>query len=160
MNELAAFLEDIAASPHDDAPRLVLADWIEEQADEGLRPLAEFIRVQYALDGLHPGNPRRPGLLKLQQALLPVQLERWKGSLSQFQQPRPQFRRGFVEQLTVSVFDLPRLDEGRAFGLPLRSLALSHSSCYQSHRCRRSISPRYRCRQTYPARVRRSWRRQ
>jgi uncharacterized protein (TIGR02996 family) len=38
-----AFLIAIRAAPDDDAPRLVYADWLEEQGDA---PSAEFIRVQ------------------------------------------------------------------------------------------------------------------
>lgn len=44
----ASFLAEIAARPHDDAPRLMFADWLEERG-EGER--AEFIRVQCELDG-------------------------------------------------------------------------------------------------------------
>jgi uncharacterized protein (TIGR02996 family) len=46
MTLLEAFLEDIIANPSDDVPRLVYADWLEEQG-QGER--AEFIRIQIAL---------------------------------------------------------------------------------------------------------------
>lgn len=39
----AAFLRDICAHPDDDMPRLIFADWLEEQGDLAR---AEFIRVQ------------------------------------------------------------------------------------------------------------------
>jgi uncharacterized protein (TIGR02996 family) len=42
MTDRTAFLAAIKAAPHDDAPRLVYADWLEEHGD-GER--AEFIRV-------------------------------------------------------------------------------------------------------------------
>jgi uncharacterized protein (TIGR02996 family) len=129
MNDITPFLQDIAANPHDDAPRLVLADWIEENG-EALRPLGEFIRVQYALEGMHPGNPRRPGLLKLQQALLPAQLERWKDALACLPGVKPSFRRGFVEQLRGTPQALAPLSEGQTFGLPVRSLTVEH---YEAH---------------------------
>lgn len=47
MNPLEqAFLNDIAAQPQDDAPRLIFADWLEEQ---GREEQAEFVRVQCQL---------------------------------------------------------------------------------------------------------------
>src|SRR5436309_3487752 len=36
-------------NPADDAPRLVLADWLEENGDEADRARAEFIRIQCEL---------------------------------------------------------------------------------------------------------------
>ena len=44
MSDLSrGFLEDIVANPDDDTPRLVYADWLDEQGDADS---AEFIRVQ------------------------------------------------------------------------------------------------------------------
>ena len=52
-----AFLSDILASPEDDAPRLVYADWLSENGDE---PRAEFIRAQVELPrGTLKGDARR-----------------------------------------------------------------------------------------------------
>ena len=45
QTEAEAFLQRIRAFPDDDAPRLVFADWLDEQGD----PRGEFIRVQIAL---------------------------------------------------------------------------------------------------------------
>ena len=45
MSHDAPFLAQIAADPEVDAPRLIYADWLEEQQDER----AEFIRVQCEL---------------------------------------------------------------------------------------------------------------
>jgi uncharacterized protein (TIGR02996 family) len=44
-----AFLADIIAHPDDDAPRLILADWLDERDAPGDRDRAEFIRVQCEL---------------------------------------------------------------------------------------------------------------
>ncbi|WP_020469780.1 TIGR02996 domain-containing protein [Zavarzinella formosa] len=41
--EYLALLETVRAYPHDDAPRLILADWIEKHGDD---ERAEFIRLQ------------------------------------------------------------------------------------------------------------------
>jgi uncharacterized protein (TIGR02996 family) len=45
MPERDSFLHMILENPDEDAPRLVYADWLEEQGD----PLAEFIRLQCEL---------------------------------------------------------------------------------------------------------------
>ena len=42
-NKAKSFLEDILAHPDDDTPRLIFADWLDEQGDSAR---AEFIRVQ------------------------------------------------------------------------------------------------------------------
>jgi uncharacterized protein (TIGR02996 family) len=51
-----AFLADIIAHPADDAPRLILADWLDERGGEGDAERAEFIRVQCALARLPPAR--------------------------------------------------------------------------------------------------------
>lgn len=53
----ADFLPAILATPDDDGPRLVFADWLEEQGDVDR---AEFIRVQCRLAELEkvPGRPK------------------------------------------------------------------------------------------------------
>lgn len=45
-----AFLEDILAHPDDDTPRLIFADWLEEEGGDSER--AEFIRVQCRMHGM------------------------------------------------------------------------------------------------------------
>lgn len=51
MTRADAFLQDILAHPDDDTPRLILADWLEEQGDAGSVARAELIRVQCVLAG-------------------------------------------------------------------------------------------------------------
>src|SRR3954471_3113148 len=45
MNDDHAFLRAIAQAPHDDAPRLVYADWLDECGD----PRGEYLRLDYQL---------------------------------------------------------------------------------------------------------------
>jgi len=45
MSRIVSFLDAIRGRPDDDAPRLIFADWLDEQGD----PRGEFIRVQCAL---------------------------------------------------------------------------------------------------------------
>jgi uncharacterized protein (TIGR02996 family) len=71
--EVLAFLQDIKENPEDDAPRLILADWLEERED----PRAELLRVQceYARRGRH--DPRRKELRKQESRLLAKMLPSW-----------------------------------------------------------------------------------
>jgi uncharacterized protein (TIGR02996 family) len=56
MSDRAALLQAVAEHPDDDARRLVLADWLEENGEEGERAWADFIRAQCALARLcRPG---------------------------------------------------------------------------------------------------------
>jgi uncharacterized protein (TIGR02996 family) len=56
MTDDDAFLAAVGASPGDDLPRLVYADWLDERDD--LR--GSFLRVHLALRGLLPDHPHRP----------------------------------------------------------------------------------------------------
>ena len=53
-------LRTIRGTPYDDIPRLVYADWLEEN---GRPERAEFIRLQCALESDPDDEPRRPALL-------------------------------------------------------------------------------------------------
>jgi uncharacterized protein (TIGR02996 family) len=54
----AAFLAAVVAAPHDDLPRLVYADWLDERRD----PRGEFIRVQIELTRAPRCRHARPGV--------------------------------------------------------------------------------------------------
>ena len=67
MTHAEAFLQAILEDPADDAPRLIYADWLEENGDAGR---ADFIRIQCELARLPEGDPRRPALGYQEQQLL------------------------------------------------------------------------------------------
>src|SRR5687767_10837398 len=52
MSDEAALLTAIRANPDDDAPRLVYADWLDEQGGTSNEARAEYIRreIQHAID--------------------------------------------------------------------------------------------------------------
>lgn len=54
MNDAEALIAAAVAAPEDDLPRLVLADWYEEQGDSGR---AAFIRAQVQLGQVKPWEP-------------------------------------------------------------------------------------------------------
>ncbi len=97
-------------NPDDDAPRLIYADWLEEN---GKPDRAEFIRVQIALaiETLSPDE--RKGLTAREKQLLLQHHTEWLGELAPFlvnakdmigyfaREPKCQFRRGFLEVLDI-----------------------------------------------------------
>lgn len=48
MTGHAAFLRAVLSTPADDTPRLVYADWLDEQTDPSAAPMAEFLRLTAA----------------------------------------------------------------------------------------------------------------
>jgi type IV pilus assembly protein PilB len=76
MTHDEAFLQAILEAPEDDTPRLIYADWLEEQGD----PRGEFIRLQAQLARMSEDDPHRPGLEDRARLLLEEQSPRWAGS--------------------------------------------------------------------------------
>src|SRR5437764_72310 len=79
MTQVEAFLEAILDSPDDDAPRLIFADWLE---DEGQAQRAELIRVQCRLAG-DLSRPERGELVQREKALIEANREAWLGELAE-----------------------------------------------------------------------------
>jgi uncharacterized protein (TIGR02996 family) len=69
-----AFLHAIAETPEDDTPRLVYADWLEEN---GNVERAEFIRVQIELARVGMDDPRYPELRRREAELLEDHQAAW-----------------------------------------------------------------------------------
>ena len=66
MTDGAALHRSILANPADDTPRLVYADWLEEN---GRSEEAEFIRVECQLETITPGEPEYTELLDRREEL-------------------------------------------------------------------------------------------
>ena len=96
MSEYSAFLRAIRAAPDDDAPRLALADWLDEH-DQPER--AEFVRVQVELDPTRDqlALPRVRELRAREAELLAEHRAAWLGDAADTQSGSPVFRRGFPE---------------------------------------------------------------
>jgi uncharacterized protein (TIGR02996 family) len=95
--ERAALIQAILRAPDDDQPRLVCADWFEEQGGEADVARAEFIRSQVLRARLPEGDPRRRELFAREMRLLRRHRAAWQGSHFAFRKSR--FRRGFVERV-------------------------------------------------------------
>jgi uncharacterized protein (TIGR02996 family) len=140
QTEAEAFLQRIRAYPDDDTPRLMFADWLEEQGERvpGAADRARFIRVQVALvrlaeeeaaDPLRPNPGRaereatRLALQAEERALLESHREEWEAAL-----PRPatgrEFRRGFVEKVNIGAREFLRHANELFSAGPIRHLHL------------------------------------
>ena len=82
--ELNALLKRCRETPADDMPRLVLADWLDENGDADR---AAFIRVQIALSHPSADGGRHRELKALERALLTAHFEEWIGELSRILGP-------------------------------------------------------------------------
>lgn len=104
--EAAALWQAIRAAPHDDAPRLIYADWLDEH---GRPERAEFIRLQCqsAREDSGPARPREAELWAHHAA-------EWRAELPGWLRRHP-FRRGFLYPERIF------LDPPKFLHLPARS---------------------------------------
>ncbi len=102
MTTEQALLAAIWESPHDDLPRLVYADWLDETGDPAKAARAEFIRVQCELARMGEFDDRRESLTNTEQALL------------------HSHRGGFLPHLPDQV---ARVEYDRGFALPTLQLS-------------------------------------
>src|SRR5262245_42400445 len=98
MSTEAALLKAVCAAPDDDLPRLVYADWCDEQ---GRHIRADFIRCQVELAKLTKDTQRRRKLAFRCRELIDT-AEDQLHDLPDTLPPEPwSFRRGFIESLEV-----------------------------------------------------------
>jgi uncharacterized protein (TIGR02996 family) len=98
------FLEDIVAHPDDDTPRLVYADWLEDNGDSDR---AEFIRVQLERSHLPEWDARQVPLRLREAALIEQHGGGWKRELPRIKGVRWEgFRRGFVATARFNSFEV------------------------------------------------------
>ena len=105
VNTRQALIEEICASPEDDGPRLVFADWLEEH---NYLARAEFIRIQCRLAELGPPSDFSTGepwceLQERQKVLMNGNRKLWARPLKQSRIAEFQFRRGFLESIGANV---------------------------------------------------------
>jgi uncharacterized protein (TIGR02996 family) len=128
------FLRDIVEHPEDDAPRLVYADWLDDQGEGGL---AGFIRVQCRLAGLADDDVQRIPLeeeqarleRQIDQALLHGPRTGWLAGLPVWaRRANRKFERGFIAG--VSSATVPFLESGEQFvrATPLRELQVTNAA--------------------------------
>ncbi|HEY1065456.1 MAG TPA: TIGR02996 domain-containing protein, partial [Pirellulales bacterium] len=99
MSQQAALLRAVIAAPDDDAPRLIYADWLDEQGDS---ERAEFIRLQCALETSAADSAEDAAKIERESELLDRFACLWANDL----QPEVRgwtFRRGFVERIETNL---------------------------------------------------------
>ncbi|MEM8667843.1 MAG: TIGR02996 domain-containing protein [Planctomycetota bacterium] len=145
----AELMQQIVADPDDDTPRLVMADWYDEQAD----PRGELIRAQCELEHLDWLDPRFDELEKVVEQLISKHRAKWVKQLPKlpgitwgnfnvafheatWDGGRRFFRRGFIELVAIKDYKSHKkhVDALRDYGL----------ACYPEivscdHRCYRML---------------------
>jgi uncharacterized protein (TIGR02996 family) len=100
MSHADAFLQDILAHPDDDAPRLIFADWLEEQGDANNVARAEFIRIQCTVATGNLAQQRRGELERRERQILDEWGKEWVRPIRRLVQSW-EFHRGFVENVAM-----------------------------------------------------------
>lgn len=125
MTHADAFLRDILANPDDDAPRLIFADWLEEQGDAGSVARAEFIRVQCALASGSLSLRRRATLVRREQQFLQEWGDEWTLPIHRLVHSG-RFHRGFIDEVSMRS-DRFNAHAGQLFRrAPIQRLRLVH----------------------------------
>jgi uncharacterized protein (TIGR02996 family) len=96
MNTEQAFMQAVCEAPDDAAPRLVFADWLE---DNGQAERAEFIRLQCRRAAMSEWDDY-DSLVEREQELLKKHEKKWIKPAAKFTR-RVEWRRGFVEEMAL-----------------------------------------------------------
>ncbi len=123
MNQEQAFLQAIRETPDDDAPRLIYADWLEEQGGTGRAARADFIRIQCRLAELPEDDPACDRLADEAADLLAEHEDEWTQPLRDIADDW-RFARGFVEHVRIRGDNLLAHAERLFDFAPVRSLHL------------------------------------
>lgn len=105
--ELIQLLASARMSPLDDAPRLVTADWLEENGDASDRDRAAFIRLQCYHSRKDALGRRKRDLSDQEHNLLVRNWDTWLGPLTNLARgDNVRFTRGLIDLVTQSPNDL------------------------------------------------------
>src|SRR5262245_15057243 len=103
--ELVSLLEACKAEPDEEAPRLVLADWLEEHGEDDR---AEFVRVQARSAELPEYDPEVVALAVRAGQLLRRHRDAWLGERKEDGES-VLFDRGLLSASLASGLDVPRV---------------------------------------------------
>jgi uncharacterized protein (TIGR02996 family) len=90
-DQVQVFLREIKEHPDDDTPRLVLADWLQDQGD----PRGELMHLQVTRFRLSEDDPRYANLHRRERQILDAHALNWLGPLVDLV-VRWEFRRGLI----------------------------------------------------------------
>ncbi|MBN9122562.1 MAG: TIGR02996 domain-containing protein [Planctomycetes bacterium] len=133
MFDRDALLAAIATPPDEDAPRLALADWLEENGPtEADRARGEFIRLSFARPNLPENSADRAAADARYRALIEAFAETWFAPLPRYVR-HYWVDRGFVEGVRISGQQLTQWDRHVRWCPTIRHLVL--------RACRRRLGP-------------------
>lgn len=100
MNDHDALLRAIGEHPEEDTPRLMYADWLEENGEP---ERADFVRNQVELARFESGDPARYPLVRKNVAYLRDFVPLWKSQLPQVKDIEwGDFNRGLIEEVQAT----------------------------------------------------------
>lgn len=116
-----SFIDEIIASPRDEAARLVFADYLEEVGD----PRAELIRIQFELGDLAPFDKRRQKLRTRERRV--ARQHGWFTSVPKEAIVRDTYG-GFIDSVEMTVTRFLKHHEALFSSSPIRKVALKGKS--------------------------------
>ncbi|HZY91092.1 MAG TPA: TIGR02996 domain-containing protein, partial [Gemmataceae bacterium] len=122
MNEQDALFAAVLEAPDDDAPRLVYADWLDEN---GQPERAEFIRTQIERARLPEDDPRAPALKARERELTSANRRVWWQELPAWARPEAVYRRGFAAEVRATAREFLKGAAGLFRRAPVRHVVLS-----------------------------------
>ena len=123
MDDTEEFIAEIVANPADITPRLIFADWLEEQGD----PRGEFIRLQCQWDPAQIATDEQIADRSRERDLLQTYGPRWSAHVAPHC-VNYQFIRGFVEYVEIEAATLIEHGPMILKSTPLRVLNLRMST--------------------------------
>lgn len=118
LSDRDALLAAIIANPEEDIPRLMLADWLQENGEDAR---GQFIRRQIEVARVEPYSRAARTAQSAAERLLEGRRAEWSRTVRQWVVGW-EFGRGFVEHVAVNVANFPH-DAERIFAFePIRSL--------------------------------------
>jgi uncharacterized protein (TIGR02996 family) len=121
-SEESAFRASITANPHDDAPRLAFADFLDERSADGDSQTAAFIRAGVELALTDEGDPKYPALLARVRRAGVLTREGRQPWLDSIPGARVSFHRGLITGAVIAPYDHLRYPAEHWQGVPVEQL--------------------------------------
>jgi uncharacterized protein (TIGR02996 family) len=117
-----SLLQGILDAPEDDAPRLVFADWLD---DEGEPDRAEFIRTQIRLASTAGDDPNYEEFRKRAGQLLSCHFTEWVKEVPGWARHDVKFARGFIRDVVCTATSFARRGARLFENAPVRGIRLT-----------------------------------
>jgi uncharacterized protein (TIGR02996 family) len=119
------FLDAIFARYHDDGPRFIYADFLDDAGDP---ERGELVRVQVALSRMTEDHPKHAELKNQEAELREANLARWCSHLSDLDLEQCEFRRGVLDSVVVNAATFLEKGDELFRRVPVRRIQLRDSS--------------------------------